>query len=156
MTSRERLRAALQRQETDRPPMDLGGTIVSTLRAGVYNQLKQHLGLDSPPLSGSGPSRKVQVEPEVTDRLDIDTRYVGTGAPHNSGELATDDGYYRNEWGVGYRIPDHDQFAYVPDEAPLAGATVADLPHYDWPDPLDPGRTKGVRDRHAAGPPARQ
>ena len=130
--------------------MDLGGTTVSTLRAGVYNRLKKHLGIDTPPLPGAGPSSKIQVEPEVADRLDIDTRYVGTGAPHNSCELATDDGYYRNEWGVGYRIPADYQFAYVPDEAPLADATVDDLAHYEWPDPLDPGRTEGVRERARA------
>ena len=150
MTSRRRVQAALERQTTDRPPIDLGGTIVTTLRAGVYNRLKEHLGIGSPPLSGSGPSRKIQVEPEVADRLDIDTRYVGTGAPHSSCELATNDGYYRNEWGVGYRTPPGDEFAYVPDEAPLADATVGDLAHYDWPDPLDSGRTEGAREKARA------
>ncbi len=144
MNSRQRVQASLAHREPDRVPIDLGGTIVTTLREGVYNKLRAHLGMAGPPVCGSGPSRKVQIEPQVADRLDVDTRYIGTMPPRASREEQRADGYYRNEWGVEYWIPSADQIAYVPQGAPLAEATRADLAHYDWPDPLDPGRTEGL------------
>lgn len=146
MNSRQRVRAALNHREPDRVPIDLGGTIVSTMRAGAYALLKDHLGLDGHPVVGSGPSQKVRVETEVLERLQIDTRSVHTKPPHHSREIEYPDGRYVNEWGVEYYIPPSEQYAYVPVSAPLARATLADLEAYDWPDPLDPGRTEGVRE----------
>lgn len=45
MTSRERVRAALRHQETDRVPIDCGGTEDTGLHAIAYNKLKAHLGI---------------------------------------------------------------------------------------------------------------
>jgi uroporphyrinogen decarboxylase len=146
MNSRQRVRAALNLQEPDRVPIDLGGTGVSTMRDGAYARLKSYLGLDGRQVTGSGPSQKVRVETEVLERLQIDTRSVHTKPPHHSREIEYPDGRYVNEWGVEYYIPPSDQYAYVPVGAPLAKATLADLEAYDWPDPLDPGRTEGVRE----------
>ena len=46
MTSRERVQAALNHIEPDRPPIDVGGTEVTGLHGVAYNRLKAHLGLD--------------------------------------------------------------------------------------------------------------
>ncbi|MBI2939909.1 MAG: hypothetical protein HYY04_05670 [Chloroflexi bacterium] len=148
MNARQRVQAALNHREPDRVPLDLGGTIVSTIRATAYSRLKDHLG---PPqkvrghaVAGSGPSQKVRVETEVLERLHVDTRSVDTRPPRHSRETAYPDGRSVNEWGVEYWIPASERYTYVPVGEPLATATLADVKAYAWPDPLDPGRTEGV------------
>ncbi len=150
MTSRQRVRAALDHQQPDRVPADLGGTIVTTLHAGAYNRLKLYLGIDTPPLPGSGPSKKIVVEHQVLEALQIDTRYICTKGPDNSRERIGPNGYYRNEWGVEYQLPDEEEYSYTPQGAPLQNATIADIDSYPWPDPLDPGRTRGLAEQAKA------
>ena len=45
MTSRERVRAALNHQETDCVPVDFGGSRVSGIAATAYRRLLEHLGI---------------------------------------------------------------------------------------------------------------
>jgi uroporphyrinogen-III decarboxylase len=46
VNSRERVIAAINHQEPDRVPIDLGGSLVSGIMAGALVQLRKHLGLD--------------------------------------------------------------------------------------------------------------
>ncbi|MCY2986505.1 MAG: methyltransferase [Planctomycetota bacterium] len=48
MNSRERILCAIQHQEADRVPIDLGGTRQSGIAASTYQRLKQQLGISSP------------------------------------------------------------------------------------------------------------
>lgn len=45
MTSKERITRALKRQETDKVPVDLGGSVQSTIHAYAYDRLKKALGI---------------------------------------------------------------------------------------------------------------
>jgi uroporphyrinogen decarboxylase len=47
MTSRERVLAALDHKEADRPPIDFGATRVTGVHAALYNRLTRHLALPS-------------------------------------------------------------------------------------------------------------
>jgi len=47
MNSRERVACALNHQQPDRVPIDIGGTRQSGIAASTYHQLKQHLGITS-------------------------------------------------------------------------------------------------------------
>ncbi len=49
MTSRERLQTALAHQEPDRVPIDLGGTVVTSISLSTYAALRDHLGLSRKP-----------------------------------------------------------------------------------------------------------
>ena len=46
MTSRQRVLAALNHQEPDLVPIDIGGGTSTTLVVEAYDNLKRHLGLD--------------------------------------------------------------------------------------------------------------
>ncbi len=46
MTSRERVLAAINHRESDRVPVDVGGTEVTGLHGIAYNRLKAHLGIE--------------------------------------------------------------------------------------------------------------
>ena len=74
MNSRERVMAALNHEESDRVPIDVGGTVVTNINLMAYGCLKKFLGIDE------GMARVfhswVQVpelEKAVTDRLHSDT-----------------------------------------------------------------------------------
>jgi uroporphyrinogen-III decarboxylase len=44
MTHRERVLAAVDLQETDRTPLDFGGTLATSIVPSTYEKLKRHLG----------------------------------------------------------------------------------------------------------------
>jgi len=48
MTSRERVRAALNHRQPDRVPVDFGSTMVTGISVSVVSQLRKALGLDGP------------------------------------------------------------------------------------------------------------
>ena len=60
---------------------------------------------------------------------------------------------FQDEFWIVWRRAEGGHFA--PLGNPLREATVDDLAKYPWPDPLNPGRTRGLRERaarlHATG-----
>ncbi len=48
ISSRERVVLALNHQEPDRVPLDLGGSVVTGMHVSAVYQLRQALGLDAP------------------------------------------------------------------------------------------------------------
>lgn len=74
MNSRERILAALRHEETDRVPIDIGGTVVTNISLPAYGRLKRHLGLTE----GRARifhtwSQVPEIEPEIAARLHTDT-----------------------------------------------------------------------------------
>ena len=74
MNSRERVRTAIRHEETDRVPIDMGGTGVTGINLIAYGNLKRHLGL------AGGRARIFhtwiqvpELEAAVADRLHSDT-----------------------------------------------------------------------------------
>ncbi len=89
MTSRQRVRAAINHQQPDRVPLDLGSTPVTGIAASTYARLRQALGLPTHPIKVTEPFQVLaEVEDDVRDALGIDT--VGL-------ELPTTFFGYRNE-----------------------------------------------------------
>ena len=79
-TSRERVIKAVNHQEPDRVPIDLGGHRSSGIMAVAYNQLKRHLGIDSGDIYVYDFIQQLAiVEPEVLDRFGVDTIEMGRG-----------------------------------------------------------------------------
>ncbi len=145
MTSRQRVLAAASHQEADRIPMDFGGR-VSTLHAYAQRELKKHLGLEGGEETIRGyMTYTVEPDPRLVERFGRDTTpfYPNPGSGYEFRiDPATNS--YRDEWGVGYRMP-ADGYYYDPFDFPLADAeTPADLDRFPWPDPRDPNRMRGV------------
>ena len=83
MTSRERVRSALEHREADRVPLDLGATTVTGMHVDTVYRLRQALDLDAPgtPVKIIEPFQMLgEIKPDVLDALGIDTVLVsGTG-----------------------------------------------------------------------------
>lgn len=153
MKPRERLRMALDHQQPDRVPMDLGATRNSGITMPAYQRLVTHLGLDieTQPLGTTGTSRILGVaspDERVLERLGIDVRGVFLGPPDNWRDIELPDNAYQDEWGVVWQRPPSSLY-YDPVRFPLAGdISLQDVMNYPWPDLADdPGFTRGLRER---------
>ena len=151
MNSRQRLETALNHQEPDRVPNDLGGAVTG-ITAGANEALTACLGLpgDSPVVDRV--QQLVRPSEALLDRLCVDTRYVYLSPPQDGGEIELPGDIYQDEFGVRRRaaINEDGRLLYYDftGEPPLARAeTVADIARYPWPDPHDPARYEGLGER---------
>ncbi len=145
MRPRDRVMTALNHKEPDRVPMDLGGTGVTGILHPAYLGLARALDLEV----GEAEyvqywAQTVQVDPRVQERLGVDCRGVWLSPPHEDRTRTLSDGSFIDEWGVTYR---RGVSSFHPAVHPLAEAGLHDLAGYPWPDPHDPGRLEGVRER---------
>lgn len=150
MTHRERVLAALSHQQPDRVPIDLGGSIVSSITAKAYDRVKALLQLDlGPTRIFDRMNQLAVVDDAVLDLLGIDTRGVTAGLSEDrTKRVASDEeDEYTDEWGLVYRIKP-EQNTYFVVNSPLNGEiSIADIVNYPWPDPDNPGYTRGLRER---------
>ena len=114
MTSRERVRKAISHQETDRPPLDLGSTLVTGIHVSAYDKLKKALGHGGAVSRVYDPFQMLGVvEEPVKKTLGVDTFGI---------ELPTTIFGYRNEkWkrftlfdGTEVEISGHFQYDVLP------------------------------------------
>jgi uroporphyrinogen decarboxylase len=147
MTSRERVRAALRHQQPDRVPMDLGGMNSSTMVVEGYERLKRHFGVEAEVRIPDRMQRIVEIDEPILRALAIDTRRLTLGTPDAG--LAADLGprAYRDMWGVVRENPEGSYYFDLK-TCPLAGEiTAPDILRYPWPNPDDPGFTRGLKSR---------
>ena len=150
MNSKERLALALNHQEPDRIPFDLGGTGLTTLHFTAYRNLRRHLGL--PPVQARVAAMAEQlamVDEDVTERLRADVWPVKPEAATAFQFIFRDEGAYEaylDEWGIGWRKPKDGGLYYDMYRHPLAGAeSAAEMQAARFPDPLDDGRFATLR-----------
>jgi uroporphyrinogen decarboxylase len=135
MTHRERLLKALSHEETDKVPIDLGGTSNSSIVVEAYEELKAHFGIQSDNVPLNLMMRVVHVDEEILKKLDIDVRNVTLWFPRNAPGDSLDSHRYRDMWGVE-RIRPAGGYYFDVVQPPLSGEiTVAELTRYSWPDP---------------------
>jgi len=150
VNSRERVRRALDHQEADRVPFDLGGTGLSTIHVTAYRNLRRYLGLpEVEPQVAFVAEQLVRVDEDLAERLETDVRPVLPGTSSTFEYRFRDEGSYRaytDEWGIGWRMPVDGGFYYDMYHHPLAGArSLAELEAFPFPDPLDEGRFVTLR-----------
>lgn len=85
MTHRERIRRAINLQEPDCVPLDIGGTTATCLNVEAYERLKTYLGFTNPDPDGfrtiSRISRTTIPSEEILRILEADCRGLNLGAP---------------------------------------------------------------------------
>ena len=147
MTHRERVLAALEHREPDRLPMDLGSARFTGMVKGAYDRLRAHLGFGEARGVLDRMQQVAEMDEAVLEHLDVDCRAFAQGPPDRGGDIELPDNRYKDEWGVVRRRPAGVHY-YELDGSPLAGEiTPATIAHYAWPDPSDPGITRGLREQ---------
>ena len=82
MTSRERVLRAINHQQPDRVPIDLGATRQSGIAASAYHRLKEHLGIHTPTRLVDLIQMLGDVEQPVLERFGVDA--VGVFRPETN------------------------------------------------------------------------
>lgn len=149
LSHRERVLLALNHQEADRVPIDLGGW-ACYFTEGAYRNLLEHLGLRDEPVINDW-FLVEKVSEEVLRRFDVDFRRVSLHPPDGFQTIVHLDGTWTDEWGITKRKIGHHsarlgRIVYYAEmiHPPLAEASTTDLETYSWPDPYDPGRFRGL------------
>ena len=153
MESRARVLAALEHREADRVPRDFAGTRYSSIHAEAYERLRPALGLPEAEIRIVDTTQGLAgIHDDILERLGADVGLVSAGAAHGFSKEVTDDGEYErflDEFGV-LRARPHGGLYYESTSSPLSGAIGDDaIEAYPWPDPVDPGRFEGMKERAA-------
>jgi uroporphyrinogen decarboxylase len=143
LTSRERVLRTINHQEPDRVPFNLNLTV------DIYHRLRNHLGLAVEAEKSMGVWTDVSPSMDLVEAMQVDFCYIGLKTPSNKKITAREDGLLYDEWGIGRQkvVRQDGSFYYEMVKHPLAGATLKDIEEYPWPDPVDPERIEGLRDR---------
>jgi uroporphyrinogen decarboxylase len=155
MNSRERVLKALNHEEPDRIPFDLGGTVATGIHKTAYRNLRSYMKLPEVDIRTEDIIQQLAtVDEDVAGQLGADFRNV---APRSSAiynlELRDEGEYtaYTDEWGIDWRMPKSGGFYYDMVAHPLSAAgAIEETAEYIWPDPVDPHRFTGLRARAKA------
>lgn len=158
MTSRERVLAAIDHKEPDKIPIDLGGTICTTITATANENIKKYMKIDKDGEIITHPLMDVVLPlPEILELFETDCRTVRLKGPSDESEEADGErgGYSQislsdkpqehsipDEYGTIWKKCGYD---YSPVTYPLHDAELSDLKKYPWPNPYNPGRVRGLR-----------
>jgi uroporphyrinogen decarboxylase len=144
MRNRQQLLAAINHQETDRIPIDLGSTIVTTITRIAYNNLRNYLGMEPDPNVKISHRQMDTVYPkeDLLERYQVDFRPVAMKGPwYFQVRELSDDSFY-DEYNLRWKKA---SYYYDVVERPLAKIeTVQELANAPWPDLSDPGRVEGL------------
>jgi len=150
MNSRQRVLAALNHQEADRVPFDLGATLVSSINHETYRGVRRLLGLDADrPVRWLDVIQQIAVvDDDVRRRLGVDTRGVlvrpsSTWKPEIQEDATST--YLIDPWGAVWRKPNATGLYYDMTYHPLQGVDdPAALDRFPWPDGRDSARWCGL------------
>ena len=151
--SLKRVKYALKHKEADRIPFDLGGALVAGINIKSLSNFYSYIGMDTSLEIWDEITQIGKISDDFIDRLKIDIKNVSPSPPLNKGlaeNLGENGNYYWliDEFGIKYRMPYDSGHYFDIYESPLSYAqTAKDIENYPWPDPLDPGRFKGIKER---------
>jgi len=154
MTSRERVLRAINHQEPDRVPIDLGGNQTGIHKL-AYIELMKYLGFgDEEAVIMDCVQQLAKPCEKVLERFHVDTRYISAGCGADfkfeivrnkrNGKIWHD---FTDEFGVTWSMPDDQQLYMDISHHPLAEATIDDIKEYPFPKGDDAGRFEGLREK---------
>ncbi len=147
MTPRERALTTLSLKEPDRVPIDLAQAGGDGITVRAYERLIEYLGLPKRPIRlVSKLGQTALVDEDVLERFRVDFRRLDLKAPDNwTDEPVGEDGY-RDEFGLVRRRPPGGYYYDLVASPMTEIDTVEGIEQFDWPDPDDPGRYRGLRE----------
>ncbi len=147
MDSRERVLTALDHQEADRVPIDLGGTICSGIHRVAYEKVTRHLGLSTDTSIVDLVQQLAAPSEEILQRFSSDFRPVYMRPPKTwtFQEHMDETGrpYFTDEWGIKWG---KNPYYYDMIDHPLKQPDIKAIEKHPWPDANAPGRLDGVRE----------
>lgn len=154
MKPRNRLTAALNHQEPDRVPFDLGA-LVTGITSGANEALTHYLDLPTTTTIVDRVQQLALPTEPLLEKLHIDTRYIYLNASRGWQDIELPDHVYQDEFGILRQAAFNEEgrllYYDFTGKHPLADATTpADVARFKWPDPHDPARYEGLGERAKA------
>jgi len=148
MNSRERIIKAINHREADRVPIDVGGTLATSMHRIIYNKLKEKFNIkDNGVEILELALQSVVLDEEVLRRLHGDVIGIYSKPPKSwKMKINPEDNSYIDEWGIKYRATKDNLYFDIVDH-PLKEVTAYSLDRFNWPDPYDEGRFEGIREK---------
>jgi uroporphyrinogen decarboxylase len=149
-THRERLLAALNHEEADRVPIDLGGAEFTSITFPAYERLKRHLGVTAETVPMSIIHSVAHPAEEILQRFDVDVRNVQPGPYEGGRDHWVNENWYHDIFDVTWKRTEKDvDQHFLHKDGPFHGGklTIERVEEHDWPDPKNPGLASGVRER---------
>jgi len=149
LNSRERILKALNHIEPDRVPIDFAGVSVSMIHENAHRNLAKYLDIKNPVEKMHNlMTMCVYADNRISERLRADIVLIQPGAADTwKLEIDKETGKWVDEWGCIYKKPEGVMF-YEWDFQPLQNAeSISDIKRYRWPDPKNPGRYKGIKEK---------
>ena len=151
MNARERVVAALNHQEPDRIPIDLGGSICSSIHRQAYADLKKSLGMELEELQLMDYVQQLPyLDEALLERFEVDFRMVQLPAATAPGLDVFEEGdYYAfiDRWGAKLHMPRDGGLYFDWVDFPVQEATMAALDAYAWPRPDPPEYNARLREQ---------
>jgi uroporphyrinogen decarboxylase len=151
MNSRERVVTALRHEEPDRVPIDLGGTVVSSIAIPTYAALREHLGLPRNEVRVLETVQQIAVvDDDVIDALGVDVIPVLANPPDGPATVFVTDAdgtvSFKDDFGATLKRPPGCHY-FDWQGFPLLEPSIEAMNRMPWPDPANPGRYRGLRER---------
>jgi uroporphyrinogen decarboxylase len=129
-------------------PIDLAQAAGDGITVAAYSNLIKYLGLpDRQIRSLTKLGQTAYVDEDVLRRFRVDFRRVDLGGPDNWQDEPVGEDGYRDEWGV-VRTRPKGGFYYDLTGSPFAEEDIMSaIERHPWPDPDNPGRYRGLRER---------
>ena len=151
MLPRERVLTALNHEEPDRIPIDLGTTKVSGICLDAYVSLLNALGLGRRELRVMDTKQGLAgPDEDVLEALGVDFRPVWTNPPPGGEPPITQEGDYEvfvDEWGCRVSRPRSGGLYFDLTEPAITEPSLEAVEKFAWPDVDDPARYEGLRQR---------
>ena len=146
LSSRERFILALNHQEPDRVPIDLG-SIASTIRTvDAYDRLKEYLGLARDKKIRHFADEHIIPDEEIIRALHVDTVYLRVNVPKSWKRERLDARTVIDEWGVPWTKAPGSLYTF-PSAHPMKTAEMEEIERFSWPDPNEPSRFEGLKEK---------
>ena len=145
MNSRQRVIKALNHEEPDMVPIDLGSTENTSIARIAYLNLRSYLGMeaDSQPYIINRQMDSVFPKDDLLNRLQVDFRPIRPSAAYkpNLRENPEDDSFY-DELNIRWKKA---SYYYDMVEHPLKSLSLEEITRLKWLDPYAPGRSEGLK-----------
>ena len=144
MKPRERVIKTFNRQETDKIPVDFGGTVVTCIDYRAHIKLKNYFGIQDAESDKIIDYTMGTVEP--CDRLKIKFESDFRRISLNCAKPSITNGVFENGFGMKFKKAEpHEYFDVIYN--PLQNADISDIGRMILPNPDDPELYYGIKDR---------
>jgi uroporphyrinogen decarboxylase len=140
---------ALNHQEPDRVPLDLGAMCISTIQMPAYVNMLRYLNLEEKPVVLQVTGNSADVSEQVRRRLGLDCVGVRMKSVPYAGYLKPETGNIMDEWGVEWKKSNDASGIFYPYRHPVTTSfSLNDIDKvFHFPDFTHPSRIEGLRER---------